>query len=159
MKKAGRPLTIMIGLAVLAIVYSVFKIPPKPTTNQHQIKNAMPAADAQSAQQNAIKELSPDDAEELITIAPGDIKSLEKVYKEKTGLSLKEVRENPDGTYDAVLVGAPTQPVKQAAIITDRVEQERFQKVYIQNANKGKTITIDEKDRAEVEKFRRSLGR
>ena len=106
----------------------------------------------------AIQQMNPGIAEELLNIPEGNVEQLKAAYKKHTGFHIKEIRKNPDGTYDAVLSKGEEVRLKQAQVIADPKEQEEFRENYLKAANGGKEPILDKRDHEEILKFRQELN-
>lgn len=103
-------------------------------------------------EKKAFSELSPKD-KWLSYIEEDDYKALSKAYNKKSGLNLKEIKKNKDGTYDAVFHGSSSSTQKKLDLLTKK-EFLAFRKNFIKRANKGKNVNIDDTDLKEIIKFR-----
>lgn len=111
-----------------------------------------PQQEIAQAQQDLLREKYP----EALSITKGDRNALQSFLKSRFGLKLKEIKQNPDGTFDAVLSGGDPVTFKTAPILSKEQEAE-FKTQFMQLENKGREVQITERDRKEISDFRRSV--
>lgn len=99
------------------------------------------------------KELAPEE-KWIADVKKNDIKTLKRVMKQKTGFDVKEIKENPDGSYNATLNNGTVKQYKKMPFMSKK-EFSKFRNDFISSANKGKNVRIDGKDLEAIKKFRR----
>jgi hypothetical protein len=107
-----------------------------------------------AGQEEALRELMP----EGLSLRKGDVNGLQKLYRSKFGLILKEVRQNPDGTFNAVIQGGEATHLQQGALLSPK-EQTQYSQQVLQLENQGRSLELNAKDRQQMADFRRgALG-
>lgn len=109
----------------------------------------------QAEEREVIRRLAPN-SPELLRLQEGDFEGLRKEFREKSGLELREIRKNTDGSYD-IVAGTLAPPARGEEPFLPEDVRELYREKYLKSANQGRVPSLDARDRQEIEKFRKSL--
>jgi hypothetical protein len=157
MKKITDVQWFVIVLASAGLLILLQTLPKKSATANATLSSAN-QADIQVDQDEVVRQALREGVPEALSLKPGDTAGLRTLYKEKLGLVLKEVRKNPDGTFDATIQGNQAAPVPVGPTLST-TDQARYSQQILQADNQDKVVHISAKDQEQIARFRRgSLG-
>lgn len=152
-----RKLQIVLGIVVLVVAFMWMKRGSAPLEDAEDA--ASPSARAQAerarAEREVIREMAPE-APELLDVPEGDVAALKEIARRRLGMDVKELRQNPDGSYDIKLATGEETKVTQAYLLDARYH-ERFRESFLEASNKGRRVIPDARDAEEIRRFRESL--
>ena len=94
------------------------------------------------------------------TIIPkkGDEQGLRQLIEKQFGFSLKEIKENPDGTYDVLLEGGAGVHFEPGQMLS-KDDQEEYSREFAAVWNEGRPQRpLDDRDRAAIADFRKTIS-
>jgi hypothetical protein len=157
MKKPTDIQWFMIVLASAGLLILLQTLSKKGEAGHATLSSANPA-ETPAGQDEVVRQAIQESVPEALSLKPGDTEGLRKIYEEKLGLVLKEVRKNPDGTFDATIQGHQVAPVPVGPTLS-ATDQVRYSQQILQVDNQNKAVQISRKDQEQIARFRRgSLG-